>query len=638
MSFFKKLFGKKDQPPCPAPQVPPPLPTEADPSKDPNMIRVHDAYGRELFITRQQWRDNVLLGNIQKAWNQPDDLYQMIVGALNDGFRSDVIDAARHLYVIDPNHERGACIWGIVLMEENHLEKAEKVFRDFLAHHGETGAILTNLAKVQSSRGEAEKAEATLWQALEVDPNQDNGLAWYGAIYQERGGDASAQEAWLRVSKIPGSWRAQIWLARASLQRRDLPQALSYYRETLDRVSPVPADVLMQISGDLGNTGHLTELLEIVEPRFQPASHGLPVGNNLIKAHLDLGQFDAARAIINQLYALNRPDWKQALSYWENEIGKANIATSPQIEHGELEVAMLTIEGPVWMKPSSPAADLFPAKTSDVPSIAILGSSAETPSNSQRIERQLADARGRLSRAIPLFLAEQIEFLSSASSKTLVPWITNDTGGFVLAGKPWEVEQASFAARQGEKKSDYAVVIHLLTLAEPWTAHAQLIRTIDNHLIGEVEATISSQSPGSDVQDLTQRALTLLEKEGILTRQPKPSDYQPPAGNDASDYLLRLEQLLAVRCEAMMVAQGRGGTLSGEHAILDGNLTLCVNHPASLPARVLMAQTFLAMKASRPEILASFKNRTDLLQREHPLPEPAQSVVQRLFDEAFSAT
>lgn len=638
MSLFKKLFGKKDQPPATPPPAPPPLPTEADPSKDPNMMRVHDGYGRELFITRQQWRDNVLLGNIQKAWDQPDELYQMIVGALNDGFRSDVIDAARHLYEIDPNPERGACIWGIVLMEENHLEKAEKVFRDFLTQHGETGSILTNLAKVQSSRGETEKAEATLWHALEIDPNQDSSLGWYSAIHHERGGNAAAQEAWLRISRLPGSWRAQIWLARAALQRRDLPQAVSYYRETLDRVFPAPSDALMQISGDLGNAGHLTELLEIVEPRFQPASHGLPVGNNLIKAHIDLGQLDAARAIIDQLYALNRPDWKQTLSYWENEIGKANIASSPQIEHSQLEVAMLTIEGPVWMKPSSPAADLFPAKTGEIPSIALLGSSAETPTNSQRVERQLADARGRLSRAIPLFLAEQIEFLSSASPKTLIPWITNDAGGFVLAGKPWEAEQASFASRQGEKKSDYAIVIHLTTQNEPWMAQARLIRTIDSHLMGEVQATISSQSPGSGVQDFTQRIIALLEREGISTRLPQPADYQLPAGNDLSDYLLRLEQLLAVRCEAMMVAKGRGGTLSGEHAILDGDLALCVNHPTSLPARVLMAQTFLAMKASRPEILVSFKDRTDLLQREHPLPEPAHSVVQRLFDEAFSTT
>lgn len=106
MSFFKKLFGKGKPAPVQAPSTPkPPAPASAppsDPSKDPNMIRVFDGYGRELFITKQAWRDGVLLENLKKAWDKPDELYNMIVSALNDGFRSDVVDAARHLYKIDP--------------------------------------------------------------------------------------------------------------------------------------------------------------------------------------------------------------------------------------------------------------------------------------------------------------------------------------------------------------------------------------------------------------------------------------------------------------------------------------------------------------------------------------------------------
>jgi len=30
------------------------------------MISVHDGYGREMFITKQAWRDSVLLG---RNWN-----------------------------------------------------------------------------------------------------------------------------------------------------------------------------------------------------------------------------------------------------------------------------------------------------------------------------------------------------------------------------------------------------------------------------------------------------------------------------------------------------------------------------------------------------------------------------------------
>ena len=90
MSFLKKLFGKKADT---AGQNLPPV----DPSKDPNMIRVYDGFGREMFIQKTQWRDEVLIPNIRKVWDKPDELYNMIVTALGDGVRSHVVDATKHL-------------------------------------------------------------------------------------------------------------------------------------------------------------------------------------------------------------------------------------------------------------------------------------------------------------------------------------------------------------------------------------------------------------------------------------------------------------------------------------------------------------------------------------------------------------
>ena len=69
--------------------------------------------------------------------------------------------------------------------------------------------------------------------------------------------------------------------------------------EALGRAErPVPTDLLMQMSGDLGNNGYRAEIIRLVEPYFDPAFHGLQVGNNLIKANYDLGQLDTARRIL----------------------------------------------------------------------------------------------------------------------------------------------------------------------------------------------------------------------------------------------------------------------------------------------------------------------------------------------------
>jgi tetratricopeptide (TPR) repeat protein len=310
MKLLRNVFAKK------------PKPQPVNPANDKNMIPVYDAQGREFFIHKDTWRTSVLPSNIKSNWDNPQILYTVIVDALKDGFHSDVV-AAEQLYKIDPEPGRAACVWGIVLMDEGRLDEAEKVFRDSIAKDGEDGSILTNLAKVYSKRNDITKADEILWHALEVNPNQDNGLIWYRALYRDREGEPGADEAMRRVAALPGSWRAQLWLARSALQSDNLGQALAYYNESISRVgSPPPAGMLMQISGDLGNAGNLQEVLRLVEPHYVAEVHGLWVGNNLIKSHLELGHLDAGRRILAQLHSLKRPDWHRTLSYWDTELAR----------------------------------------------------------------------------------------------------------------------------------------------------------------------------------------------------------------------------------------------------------------------------------------------------------------------------
>ena len=635
MSLFKNLF-RKNQPRGnkPAP-LPPKRDNPVDPSKDPNLIQVFDAYGREMFITKDEWRKNVLPGIVKKNWNDPEQLYGVIFSSLHDGFRADVMDAARQLYQIDPQPARGACVWGVVLMEAGRLDEAEKIFRDFITEHGEDSVILTNLAKVYSKRKDAVKAEKILWHSLELDPNQDNGMDWYCAIHRDRGGEEAGQAALRRIAVLPRSWRAQLWLARHALQARRLEEALAMYQECLARVAkPVPTDLLMQMSGDLGNAGHLPELLSLTEPHFDVHAHGLQVGNNLIKAHLDLGQIDAARRILNQLYTLNRMDWKQNLSFWDTQIAKARVASIP-VEQNALKISMLTNEGPVWLKSSSPAAGLFPVKSSDALVIAFLGCTAEMASKEQSVKRQMADTPGRLSRAVPLFLAEQVSFGSRARVQTLVPWILNEGGGFVLSGVAWKDEEAADHSRQGQTKSDYVVTTHLKTQAEPWTVELRLIRSIDGQCLGTLNTSFPSAKPQDAIPDLARQLLTLLAQQAKVEPQPVPASYQVPTSEQFPLYLLRLEQLLTIRCGSMDGLSP--GFLSGEREIVDGNLQLCLAYPNNVSTRILFAQTLLAMKKIRPDILLEFKEKIALLQKEKPLSEPAHGVVQRMLNEVSAA-
>jgi tetratricopeptide (TPR) repeat protein len=607
---------------------------KSDPRTDPNLIRVFDDFGRELFITKEQWRKSVLPGMLKTNWNNPDQLYGIIVGSLNDGFHADVIDAAEHLYRIDSTPTRGACIYGIVLIKNSRLDEAERILCSYVSQHGEEGYLLTNLAKVYSARNETQKAEDTLWHALEIDPNQENGLGWYVAIHRERSGDAAGQDALLRVAALRGSWRAQLWLARAALDAHDLAKALGYYGESFSRVEgQIPSDLLLQMGGDLGKHGYLRELLELTESRFVPELHGLQVGNNLIKAHLDLGEIEPARQVLDRLYALKRLDYKQHLSFWDTEIAKARIERTVVSDQQPLNVAMATIDGPVWLKPSSPDTELFPLKLQDAPVISFLGFSAEVPRKSEHVQLQIADAPGRMTRALPLFLAEQVWFKTNARVQTLAPWVTSKSCGFVLSGTPWRDEDAATYSLQAPMKSDFVIVIHLKADSEPWTIELRMVRSSNRESLGHLTASFQPANPEDAVLDIARRLLLLIAGPAQLKSRTPPVLYRAPTGVNFAAYLWRLEQLLAVRCAGM---EGVSPSfLNGEREIIDGNLQLCVACPENVGTRLLFARTLLAMKRVRPSLTGEFKDKILMLQEKHPLHGPANGVVQTMFNEAL---
>lgn len=622
MSLLGRIFGKKSS------QV-----NVQDDSDKSNSIRVFDEFGREYFISKEQWRKDVLPGNIKNNWDNPDTLYTIIVGSLRDGFAADVLEASEQLYRIDKNFTRSACIRSIVLTQNGRLDEAEQVLQSHLKENGEEGVVLTNLAKVYAERGQHEKVNDILWHALEVDPNQDNGVEWFAALANDRGGEDAYIDALRRVSALKGSYRSQLWLARNALDKKDKDAALRYYAESLANAPALkPADLLMRMSGDLGNHGYLAEIVSLTDPHFDPKVHGLQVGNNLIKAHLELGQVQAAQGIKEQLYAQNRLDWNETLSYWDTEIAKAKLKDIPTEQAEPLEMIILQIDAPVWLPSQSPMNTLFPIKPEDAPSVSFLGSSAETESKPDHVTQQLADAPGRMSRALPLFLAELITYKTEARTNVLIPWMAKDGAGFILAGEAWSDEKA-LAYVQEENKTDYLVTIHLKCQSTPWQVEARLIRISDGVCLRELSGGIDIDAPFADVTTLATQLLTSLHKDAHIALSAGSDLYKVPNGAQFSYYLLRLEQLLAVRCAANNLSTS--SFLSGERAIIDGNLQLCLEFPANAVTRILLAQTLTSMKQMRPEVLVEFKDRVKLLEEKWPLQGIAGETVRRVINDAL---
>lgn len=642
MSVFKRLFGRRSTPsppqapPQPAPKAPAATDAAAAVAKNAGPIRVVDGYGRELLISREEWRNNVLPGTIQQAWSDPDKLYHIIVGALSDGFRAQISKAAEHLYEMDRAGTRAVCVWGIVLMEEGRLREAEKVFRDSLSRTGDDGYVLTNLAKVYDSQAKHKEADQTLWHALEVDPNQDNALSWYVARQAQRG-EEERQRAWRRVAALPRSWRAQLWLARGALASGQWQQALELYRESLSRAgSPTPADLLMQMSGDLGNHGQIVAALRLAEPRFDPAVHGLAVGNNLLKAHVDLAQFEEAGRILKALYEQRRPDWAQTLQFWETEIAAKRLS-GPAPKTEECQATMLTITGPVWLPEGSPAAALFSPSVggTDALCVCFLGSSAETRDAPKAIVQQLSDGPGRMSRALPLFLCEQLQLRAGLRGRVLVPFLTSPRSGFVLASAMYQGDDEADLAREGDEPADYLVLTHLITTEDRWQAKMRLIRTIDRTCLEEWERAFDPRAPQDVLGSLVSDLEAGLQSHAGLGARRSAGAYAAPEGAHQADYLLRLEQLLAVRWAG--TEHTSKGFLVGAREIIQGTLNLCLNCPENIAIRLLLLEAMRTMKRCEPELVREFHDLLARLQREKPLAGPAQMIVQQMTERVLAS-
>jgi len=635
MSFFKRLFGRKQpltDPAVSAPAKEQPAkqaPVQPDPSE---LIKFYDSYGRELYITRQEWRDKVLRDNLEKAKNDPDRLYDLIVSALDDGFAADVVKYAEILQIIDPHADRGAVTLGVVYLKVGRLNDAERTLTSYLKLHGEDGYILTNLAKVYAERGQQEKADATLWHALELDPNQHNALNWYWALEKERNGEAAGTAALERISHIPTSWRAQLWLARAALERKDKAQALDIYAAVLQSApKPLPVDLLMQLSGDLGMHGHMVELLKLTLPHFDAAAHGLLVGNNLIKANVELGRLDHAQAILDQLYAQKRPDYQETLSYWDTEIAKARVQQHNTEPVPQPSMGIVAFAGPIWLAQDSPAKKHLNAdKAADAVAVVCLGSTTENP-KVKRSEAQMPNAAGRLSRAVPLFLAEQIHLRTDAAGIVYQPWVSGR--GFLVVGGPWEPDVVMEQAQKSNPPADYAVVTHIIDAIQIREVEYRLFRCIDGTMLDQGRVPLNAESPEASFVELSDRVLKILCQQAQVDPVHKSPHYELPHGDAFSSYQLRLEQLLAIRAGD---SEDTSGTfLSGLREIIRGNLFLCLNQPQNATVRLLLAETLRRLNNSHQSAVAEFRDQIQQLQKQHPLNEPMQSLVQDVLDEAY---
>ena len=616
MNFLKKLFKK----PTRVNPVTEPNPeadiskkemktaeiyTESQLSGKEDKIKAYDKFGREIYISREQWVNGILKGNLEKHWEEPQELYNIILMAVNDGFHEHVVDAGKQLYKIDTDKERGACMCAIVLMKNKLLTDAESILSNALEFIPNSGVLMTNLAKVYKDQGLHEKSEQVLLRGLTFDPNQDNGLGWYLAIARERGGKEAYHNALLSIAEYEGSWRPQLWLARECLEAGNKEKALKYYAQCFTNTSTPESDLLMQISGDLGNNGHIADIIALVLPIYDIEYHGYKVGNNLIKAYVELERYKEAKALVESLFALNRPDWKKGLSYWDNEIDQKIKHYGPVEDSAKPVIKNNLVSPPCWLYGNKHIDDLAAKKPENAYRVITISASCTRPSDGNAMKVTRTDMEGSICRGFPLAICDSLNLNSTCTASMIVPSIEN--GGMLFMTHEHSVEDATNIANQ--VPCDLIILPHLIAEGEYWVMRLKLFKPGGVEPVGILSTTFPTNNPSVKLSDLALKLSQYIQFHNDVEAQASSTQLEHLVVDRYAHYIDANSSCLSLLLAAN--DEHGGDTLYGERNIFDKLLDLAVDERGSHVFKLMFVWALVKNKAYGSEIYKEYEERVE---------------------------
>ncbi|MEQ1633267.1 MAG: hypothetical protein ABL997_12895 [Planctomycetota bacterium] len=538
-----------------------------------------DAFGRPQPLGREQWRKDVLPKLVESYAHAPDRLAAMILQYLRDGLASDLLPAALRLAALDPDHERGLSILAAVQREVGELDGCEATLKELQQKLPASVSPLVGLAMVRDKAGNRAAAVALLWEALQKDGNHPDALhGWLQFEHQRRGQDGYA-EALDEVCSLPNTWRPQLWRARQALSVKDVDKALSEYRAVIARAGN-ESDAMFMMVNDLGRAGQMDAIRELVLPRYRIEQHHPGIGVALLSYYVQTKQPEPGMELLHQLRVRFQRALDSQLGPFDAEFTRMTLPAAEPIQ-GTPKVMIYRMDRPLWYPVLAKPEFLLPPARSDkqvlFAGLAVLGDALKTA----QVARE--DELGRLSRSVPLFLAEQLWLLAGIPSSTALPVV--EGGGWVVSGVPWVEDKLAELLTDSERKSTRIVT----GAVRPDGTHRRIdlwvYDTATKQRIGHATAT------GEDGK-LGPVYLQLLAELSPLVSGPR--DLAPQVGdaNFWDRYATAQAQLAAL----VIAAQGamKKDRVYGHRAILEWILALALDERRSVQARMLLSAALAA--------------------------------------------
>jgi hypothetical protein len=277
-----------------------------------------------------------------------------------------------------------------------------------------------------------------------------------------------------------------------------------------------------------------------------------------------------------------------------------------------VEVVAIKLEQPVWARGVLGFDAVLPAKTHAAPRIHFVCGSGEIDDvTGGKVVSQPTNDLGRMSRAVPMFLAEELYLRTNARTAFLLPWMKQ--GGFILSGKPWT--RAFFPPDHAPP--DLIVYLHVDARLSPWLLKVTIeyAQRVASPVVFEQAFTLDTA--GRDVHtllyDLIPRLTTLL----VLRREESNSALGTPPPELLPGYLAAIEQALAIGLAARQT--GGESFLHQERAIFDHLFDVALQSDQLLRPRMLLVNALENQTRRRPDIAREYLEKLALLQSRHVL-------------------
>lgn len=264
-------------------------------------------------------------------------------------------------------------------------------------------------------------------------------VCWHAmGLFDRKPADQSAGDK----TSAAGGVLPQLAAAREKLKAKDVAGAMGIYENVLGTAGD-RADVLVTLSGDLGATGHVKELIELMAPRYDAQKHGAAAGINLLQAYIVTRNAEAAQHLLDLLFSLQRPELESRLVGFSNAVAELFMSEHEAAEQpmadAEAKVSLVSISKPIWFYGlEGLAPQLLPRKDGKLRRVAFAQCSLPGLGDAAARAAQPEDALARLSRGLPLWFADT--FAASAGYETFAAIGASDRKHYALFPADWAAE------------------------------------------------------------------------------------------------------------------------------------------------------------------------------------------------------